>query len=187
MGQKSQDNKAKEKALVPQKGKNERVSAKEEIAYIPVIPLFSYPTYFEFKSPVVREIFDIKKERLRQWIRLGYITPSIKVSSGPGVENVFSGIDLFRIGLFIKLVEIGLNRWIASQFVRSVAKKDWDKANHSDTKYFLIVTGKIGRKRDWKKYIKLFTAKEVPKYTYRNEFTIVVNLVRILKEISKRC
>ena len=136
-------------------------------------------------SPDVQKVFDIKKERLRQWIKLGYIKPSVKASSGPGTHNVFSTSDLFNIGLFKKLTDVGFNRWIASRFAQEFKEEDWKKVNHGKLKYMTVV-GNIDRRKNWRETMRLSKTKSLPSKIKDIEFVLIMNLGELLKNIDDK-
>jgi hypothetical protein len=75
-----------------------------------------------FSTSEVAKIFDINLNRLNNWLGSRLIVPSVEKASGHGSKNVFSFLDLFRISLFIKLINIGLSREAASEIVNSAIK-----------------------------------------------------------------
>jgi DNA-binding transcriptional MerR regulator len=62
----------------------------------------------------------IKQERLREWIDRGFIEPSLQKASGRGTKNLFSRHDLYRLGLFIYLLNVSLSRERAAELVNSL-------------------------------------------------------------------
>jgi hypothetical protein len=52
----------------------------------------------------------IQRNLLAQWIMLGYIVPSVTRAKGLGTKNLFSRNDAYKIVLFRKLVEAGIQR-----------------------------------------------------------------------------
>ncbi len=183
---KSQDKISNQKALVPIKKKTgEPGQRKKRLpTYALLVRSISYwPFHFEFKSPDVRRIFGIKKERLREWIKFGYIEPSVKKSSGPGTDNVFSTVDLFNSGLFKNLIDLGMNRWIASQWTLSLEEKDWTKVNDRKAK-FLVIGGKIDRNKDWKESITVYSSKKVPEAKALFDFALIMNLENIIENVK---
>ncbi|MFC1512106.1 MerR family transcriptional regulator [Candidatus Latescibacterota bacterium] len=75
----------------------------------------------EFSTLDVIKILGITRNRIREWLREGYVWPSISESSGQGVKNVFSRWDLYAIELFKRLISTGMNRWEAHRFLHG-----WD-------------------------------------------------------------
>jgi len=51
-----------------------------------------------------------KRERLKEWMSRGYITPSVKSATGAGTKNLFNLWDLYIIKLFQYLIERGFSR-----------------------------------------------------------------------------
>lgn len=188
MAKKIQENSSRHKALVPIKenAKNLPHGEKKSVkGWVRLDGITPFPFHFEFKSPDVRRIFGIKKERLREWIKFGYIKPSVKKSSGPGTDNIFSTVDLFRLGLFKNLIDLGLNRWIASQWALSLEEKDWLKVNDRKVKFF-VIDGRIDRNENWERSVTLNTSKRVPKTTAMFDFALIVNLENIIENIDRK-
>jgi hypothetical protein len=64
----------------------------------------------EFSTFDISRILDIPGPRLRQWIELGFVKPSIRKALGKGTKAIFSRSDLYRIDLFRGLVDQGHSR-----------------------------------------------------------------------------
>jgi len=79
----------------------------------------------EFSRSGVSEILGINQERFREWVSKGYIKPSIQSSSGSGTRNLFSRIDLYRIGLFRLLLASGFSRTQASVHVNGIGESQF--------------------------------------------------------------
>jgi len=69
---------------------------------------------------VVRTL-GIPRERLREWLSRGFITPGIQQASGAGTKALFGPEDLYRIMLFKQLVESGISREMASKVVNGLS------------------------------------------------------------------
>jgi len=74
----------------------------------------------EFYLPEICKILGVKKQRIHQWLRLGYISPSLKVATKPGVRNIFSHEDLYRCAIFKYLLEGGFTREICAELIKSI-------------------------------------------------------------------
>lgn len=75
----------------------------------------------EFTTFDVMRILKIDRERLREWTKKGYIRPSIQEATGTGTKSLFSKADLYRIGLFRKLIAAGIQRDGAAHLVNSIS------------------------------------------------------------------
>lgn len=69
-----------------------------------------------FSTFDVIKIFDMKRERLREWMNHGFITPTMP-AEGVGTKAAFTLLDVYQVGVFKKLVDAGVNRSIASLWV----------------------------------------------------------------------
>ena len=67
----------------------------------------------EFQMSDVTKITKVKRDRLKMWLENGWIATSVQRASGKGSRNIFSKDDLYRIVLFKKLVESGIDRKFA--------------------------------------------------------------------------
>ncbi len=82
----------------------------------------------EFSTYDVMKILDLKRERLREWIKIGYAIPT-KPADGPGTKAIFSLIDVYNISLFRQLVDIGLHREHAMLYVENIPEfRDYNRA-----------------------------------------------------------
>jgi hypothetical protein len=61
----------------------------------------------------VCRILSIQRNLLAQWLRNGYVQPSISEARGLGTKNLFSQNDLFVICLFHQMVDSGISRQYA--------------------------------------------------------------------------
>ena len=58
----------------------------------------------------VCRILSIQRNLLAQWLRNGYIRPSVSGANGLGTKNLFSKNDLYVICLFHQMVDAGIRR-----------------------------------------------------------------------------
>jgi hypothetical protein len=63
----------------------------------------------EFTTFDVSKLFRIDRTRLQEWIDAGFFTPSQK-AEGKGTKALFTVNDLYRLRLFIWLLDIGKSR-----------------------------------------------------------------------------
>ena len=73
----------------------------------------------EFYASDVTKITGVKRLRLHQWIEQGFLRPSIQEASGHGTRNIYSRADLYKIALFKKLVESGLQRKRVAEIINT--------------------------------------------------------------------
>jgi DNA-binding transcriptional MerR regulator len=74
---------------------------------------FKTQTYSTFD---IAKKMGIPRERLREWIQRGFISPSIAQAKGVGTRNRFSLSDLIIIELFRELLDRGFSREEAKHF-----------------------------------------------------------------------
>ena len=66
----------------------------------------------------ILRIFNMKMDKCRDWHRKGFIEPTVP-SGGQGYKAGYTLDDLYGIALFIKLLDKGYKRELASQIVKS--------------------------------------------------------------------
>ena len=76
----------------------------------------SYPEERKMKEPFttfdISKILDLKIDLQKDWMKRGYIEPSIQKATGQGTKNLFSIEDIYLIALFQHLVELGFaGKW----------------------------------------------------------------------------
>jgi hypothetical protein len=71
-------------------------------------------TYTSFQ---VRDILKIDYTRLQEWIKRGYVVPTIP-ATGRGTKSKFSRNDLYSIQTFLLLLQRGISREIAAAMVK---------------------------------------------------------------------
>ena len=67
---------------------------------------------------------DVKRERLREWMIRGFVTPAMD-SSGKGTIAVFTLANILDVALFKHLVSVGLTREGAAYAVTGRGMNDW--------------------------------------------------------------
>ena len=60
----------------------------------------------------------MKNERFKVWINNGYVSPSIRTADGTGTRNIWGEIDLYDVAVFKNIVESGLSRQVANDFIK---------------------------------------------------------------------
>lgn len=70
----------------------------------------------EFSTFDVVKILDIKRERLREWMIQGFVKPAVS-ASGAGSKAEFDLLGLYKLGIFKRLVDTGMNRRIAAAWI----------------------------------------------------------------------
>lgn len=72
----------------------------------------------DFTTFDIIKLLDIPRERLQDWMNRGFIKPSIQTAQGKGTKNIFSRYNVYGIELFKRLLDFGVNREVASKFVK---------------------------------------------------------------------
>ena len=73
-----------------------------------------------FSIKQVVEILDLPRERFKEWVYRGFVSPSVQKASGPGTANLYNRIDLYSIELLNRLVKRGFNREVAANYTKQV-------------------------------------------------------------------
>lgn len=76
-----------------------------------------------FTTTDIAERLNIKRERIKNWIKEGYIQPSVK-GSGPGTKHLFSLWDLYMLKLFEYLLKRGFSRDEASKMMKLIFEEN---------------------------------------------------------------
>jgi hypothetical protein len=97
-----------------------------------------------FSSFEIVKQLGIKRETLRDWVKWSYIEPETK-ASGKGTKSVFSRQNLYEIGVFIHLIDIGIPRETASSWVKEFRLVFELTEKKSQTPQFLILTRTDGK------------------------------------------
>lgn len=75
----------------------------------------------EYSTFQICEAFDIPHERLRQWLKKGFVRPKVP-AEGQGTRAVFDLQDVYGILIFKTLLEIGFKREVAGEFFSFIQK-----------------------------------------------------------------
>ena len=87
--------------------------------------LDGYYTTFD----VVR-ILDLKMERFQDWLKRGFIMPSIQYRFGHGKKKYFERWDIYLIRLFKHLLDSGISRKQAAMLIQAVGGFDPKKSTN---------------------------------------------------------
>jgi hypothetical protein len=102
----------------------------------------------EFTALDIFKALKIPRERLRAWMKLGFITPTVP-AAGQGIKAVFTLDDVYGVSLFCELVENGFSRKVAGNFVkefREQVKKEKGSPSYPKTTYIMFRwPGKTGK------------------------------------------
>lgn len=137
-----------------------------------------------FTSTEVLSILELETERLRQWIKMDYIKPSI-AATGSGTKNYFSKVDVCKIGVFKKIVDIGLNRWVAKRIIQKFSDEDWHEIYDGSYPEYLFVTVKAVDRKNWKESLEFFVSPRLPD-DLNWEIVIVINFAIIAEKIKNK-
>jgi hypothetical protein len=142
----------------------------------------------------VLKLFDLEPERFRKWIEAGYIKPDVK-AKGTGSTHYFLKEHLYVIGVFMKLVDAGLNRQISSEAAYSLKKGDWPDISFWFRKNcYMVMVGDVNPKKDrnWKKKMAVYIS-DGPRLgldTFKRktdfELAVLVNLHKIASYVDSR-
>lgn len=137
-----------------------------------------------FTTKEVAMILEVGEERFKQWLKQDYLNPTFK-ASGSGTRHLFDTIDLIRCGLFKKLVESGLSRWISKQFVNEFSGEEIYNIGTGHGVEYLICTGNPVDRKKWKDSMQLLVAsalENIEKHK-NNELIIIINMRKIGRDI----
>ena len=137
-----------------------------------------------FTTTEVLAILELETERLRQWIKLKYVEPTI-AATGSGTKNYFSEIDICKIAVFKKLVDSGVNRWIGKQIIQGFSDEAWSEIEEGSYPKYLFITVKAKDRKSWKDSMELFISPRLPE-ELEWEIVIILNFALITKKIKNR-
>ena len=71
----------------------------------------------EFSTLDIVKALEIPRERFREWLTRGYISPSIQEAKGQGTKALFNRTDVYMVAIFRYLIEIGIKREEAAKMI----------------------------------------------------------------------
>jgi hypothetical protein len=84
----------------------------------------------DFTATEIYKALKIPKERLRAWMKLKFITPTLPVA-GQGRTAIFTRTDIYCIELFKKLIANGFNRKGASDYLKGfIERKEFKNCSY---------------------------------------------------------
>jgi hypothetical protein len=146
-----------------------------------------------YSTREVLAILNLGAERFRKWIIDGNIKPNIH-AKGTGRTHFFSRENIYAIAVFTKLVDMGLNRAIASDIAHHWKARNWNYVSTRDEDMYLVITGDVTPKKEraWQKKMK-FEVNENPHRIIVEdakrtgfELALIVNLYKIAKEVDSQ-
>ncbi len=129
-----------------------------------------------FSTFDVLRILEIKRGRLVQWMKSNFIPKGSQVAWGEGSKTVFGLHDLYTINAFKLLVEMGMNRMIASSYADRI---EWDDVTQLKEKYLVIIKDEENKFVIFKKDESLIRIKDY-------ESVIFLNLGKIVEKIDMK-
>lgn len=95
----------------------------------------------EFTTPDIED-YGIKRARLKEWIALGYVIPSVQKATGRGTKHIFDRDDIYALFLFEELISQGISRDLAGEIVYKFFYElsRFTEAIQNDMKYLLITS-----------------------------------------------
>jgi DNA-binding transcriptional MerR regulator len=72
-----------------------------------------------FSTFDLMKVFKISRPRLREWMIRGFIKPTFP-SNGQGTRALFTKKDIYKVALFMRLIEVGFRRKQAAELSRSI-------------------------------------------------------------------
>ena len=147
-----------------------------------------------YSTREVLTLFDLEYQRFRKWIdddNFEFIRPDFR-AEGTGKTHYFERENLYAIGTYIKLVDAGFNRVMASEVAYYFDWKEWAEISYYPGGFYIIVIGDVTekKKQNWKKKMKIYLCPgEIPdlkKFVAATgfELSIVVNVQGIAKFVE---
>jgi hypothetical protein len=141
----------------------------------------------------VLQLFDLEYQRFRKWIDGNFIKPDLK-AEGTGKTHYFERENLYAIGTYLKLVDAGINRVMASDVAYYFNWEEWAEISYFPGGFYVIVMGNVTakKKKNWGKKMKIYQCPgEVPdlkRFVEQTgfELAMVVNLQKIAQFVESR-
>ena len=76
-----------------------------------------------FSTLDITKLLGIPRERLRSWMKEGYIKPTVQ-ASGRGSRAVFTKRDVYVVAIFESMLNRGIKRVVASMLINRLLKED---------------------------------------------------------------
>jgi DNA-binding transcriptional MerR regulator len=93
--------------------------------------LFDMEFFMVFSLKELSEIIGVNHNRARQWVAMGYLTPSVKKSAVKGSNNVFDRFDLYRAAILNHMIEFGWSRETVSMMISAVTDDQFWRVCHA--------------------------------------------------------
>jgi hypothetical protein len=143
---------------------------------------FSIPDQESFTTHDVLRINKMEPDRFREWVRRGYVVPTVDPSGKQGRKRLFSRVNLYGIALLKRLTDLGLNRWIANQFVEFLDSSQWGEVRQGAIR-FLVIRGTPDRERDWGDVLRPSLLKKIDRLEAA-DILLVVDLASITSAVD---
>lgn len=95
----------------------------------------------KYTMKVFPDKFGLDTQRVRIWLNEGYVTASHK-SEGQGKKAFFTVSDLYRVALFVKLLEKGFKRDLAGEYLQGLRERPAEFVDK--VSYLFFITQKTG-------------------------------------------
>lgn len=147
----------------------------------------------QYSTTQVLGILDLEAERFRQWINGGFINPDVR-AGGTGRTHFFLKEHIYIIAIFMKLVDLGLNRSVAKDIAYVFRPQDWSDVIYREEPLYLIIRGRVTPKsaKDWKKHMRynITQRQDYKLMEFLNEpgleVALTINLINIANFVDKR-
>lgn len=137
----------------------------------------------EFSTFDVMKVLDIKRERLREWMNQRFITATAP-AEGVGTKAIFSILDIYKIAVFKKLIEAGMNRRRASDLVNTNPRIN-SPEDVEELTYIIVFEVKTGAR--WESYLEPAWKMDENLRKYTDwDIGIIINFERIRNQIKAR-
>lgn len=134
----------------------------------------------KFTTWDINAIFDVNRNRLQPWITAGFIKLT-QPADRQGTKNLFSLHDLYRLYLFLKLLDAGFSRQRAKKTSIGISFDNVGDVEDQNKYSTEVLSEKLPANRAG------YLSKEAPSVDLKDDesFALVVNLVSIKKQVDK--
>jgi hypothetical protein len=140
----------------------------------------------DFSTFQIKNLLEIDRNLLAQWLMRRYISPSVQRAKGPGTKNLFSINDLYNIRLFKQLVDTGIERDEAKFYI----DVNFKNVGPGKEEYkFLLITRKLKKSgRDTGHIADMSLEKHEPRIVFQDDesWKVCLNLLGIKTWVDQR-
>jgi len=139
------------------------------------------PTGYYTTVDIIRIFPEIKMETIQDWIKRGFFKPKFIIKIGLGDKKFFVRSQLCMIGLFKKLVDLGIHREYAKTWIRAFHNKRVDLFKNHDLEPDFVIL-EIEQKEI--KALTVLNGEIEIKQNVKGRDLVIINFHRVINQID---